>query len=178
VQTRRRALRVTIKPPIAAQAAGESAYVVDASLNGIRLSHSAVLGEGPPCAISLAWHGTQIEFVAEHRWTHVHGDQYQSGFEIRTIDPTSNAALHQLIDEYVRRMPLYERHELVHGVWQKTTTTDSWQPKSGFTVASTESPHTVAFFRAGYSAGDAKMRERIRKLAELSITHPERLYDM
>jgi len=75
-------------------------------------------------------------------------------------------------------MPLFERHELVHGVWQKTMTTDSWQPPLGFTVASTESPHTVAFFRAGYSAGDAKMRERIRKLAELSIAHPERLYDM
>jgi len=152
--------------------------VVDASLSGVRLSHSAPLEDGPPCAISLDWHGTPIEFVAVNRWTHVHGDQYQSGFEIRTIDPASNVALHRLIDEYVRRMPLFERHELVHGVWQKTMTTDSWQPQLGFTVASTESPHTVAFFRAGYSAGDAKMRERIRKLAELSIAHPERLYDM
>ncbi len=152
--------------------------MVDASLNGIRLSHSTLLGEGPPYAISLVWNGTPIEFVAEHRWTHVQGDQYQSGFEIRTIDPASNVALHRLIDEYLRQMPLYECHELIHGVWRKTTTTDSWQPQLGFTVPSTESSHTVAFFRAAYSKGDAKMRERIRNLAELSITHPERRYEM
>jgi hypothetical protein len=75
-------------------------------------------------------------------------------------------------------MPLFQRHELVHGVWRTTNTTDSWQPNVGFTVSARESPHAVAFFRSAYSAGDAKMRARIRKLAELSIAHPERLYEM
>jgi hypothetical protein len=87
-------------------------------------------------------------------------------------------ALLSLINECAARMPLYERHELVHGVWRTTPTTDSWQPQIGFTVSAAESPHSVAFFRTAYSTGDAKMRERIRKLAELSIAHPERQYDM
>jgi hypothetical protein len=73
-------------------------------------------------------------------------------------------------------MPVYERHEIVHGVWRTTRTTDGWQPDVGFTVRSTESPHAVAFFRASYSRGDAKMRQRIRNLAASSIAHPERLY--
>ncbi|HYS54448.1 MAG TPA: PilZ domain-containing protein [Thermoanaerobaculia bacterium] len=178
METRRRTQRVTVKPPIAARAAGAPVYVVDASVSGVRLSHSTLLAEPAPCAISLDFHGTSIEFTADLRWTHPEGDRYQSGFEIQTIDSASNVALRKLIDECIERMPRFDRHELVHGVWRTTTTTESWQPQSGFTVASTESPHTVAFLRAAYSVGDRKMRERIRKLGELSITHPERRFDM
>ena len=165
-------------PPIPANAAGAAAKVVDASLNGVRLSLPVRLAERTPCAISLEWHGTPIEFVAELRWTQPRGDHYESGFEIQRIDPESNIALHRFVDECIERMPHYQRHELVHGVWQTTKTTESRQPEHGFTVVATESPHAVAFFRAAYSSGDAKMRARIRKLAELSIEHPERLFDM
>jgi hypothetical protein len=56
-------------------------------------------------------------------------------------------------------------------------TTDSRQPESGFTVSWNESVHTIDFFRAAYMAGDRRMRERIRKLAEMSVEHPERHYD-
>jgi hypothetical protein len=152
--------------------------VLDASLSGIRLSHSAHLAQQKKCAISLEWRGTPIEFVAELRWTHEQHGEYQSGFEIQTIDPAAGNALRGLISECAARMPRYQRHELVHGVWRTMPTTDSWQPPVGFTVSATESPHAVASFRTAYSAGDAKMRERIRRLAELSIAHPERLYDM
>jgi PilZ domain-containing protein len=178
VQTRRRSQRVTIRPPILANAAGASAQVVDASLSGVRLSHSAQLAQQKQCAISLEWQGKAIEFVAELRWTHEQRGEYQSGFEIQTIDPAAGDALRGLIDECAARMPLYQRHELVHGVWRTTNTTDSWQPVVGFTVAASESPHAVASFRTAYSTGDARMRERIRRLAELSIAHPERRYDM
>ena len=119
-----------------------------------------------------------IEFIAEQRWTHEQRGGYESGFEIQTIDPAASKALRGLIDECAAWMPLFERHELAHGVWRTTPTTDSWQPKVGFTVRATESPHAIAFFRTAYSTGDAKMRERILKLAELSITHPERRYEM
>ena len=178
MQTRRRSQRVTVKPPIAAHAAGERAQVVDASLIGVRLSHSAHLAQQKSWAISVDWHGTPIKFVAELRWTNQQSGEFESGFEIQTIEPAASDALRGLIDECAARMPLYQRHELVHGVWRTTNTTDSWQPHVGFTVAVKESPHSVAFFRSAYSAGDAKMRERIRKLAELSIAHPERQYEM
>jgi hypothetical protein len=167
-----------VQPPIVAHAAGERAQVMDASLTGVRLSHSSTLPQQKRWTISLEWHGTPIEFVADLRWTSEQRGGYQSGFEIQTIDPAATAALRRLIDECAARMRRYERHEFVHGVWRTTPTTDSWQPPVGFTVAAAESPHTVAFFRAAYSTGDAKMRERIRKLAELSVAHPERLYDM
>jgi hypothetical protein len=162
-----------------AQAAGERAQLLDASLSGIRLSHCAPqLAQQKNWAIALDWHGTPIEFVAELRWTHQQRGEYQSGFEIQAIAPAASEALRGLIDECAALMPLYERHELVHGVWRTTTTTDSWPPDVGFTVSARESPHAVAFFRTAYSTGDAKMRERIRKLAELSIAHPERQYEM
>ena len=95
-----------VQPPIAARAAGAPVYIVDASLNGVRLSHSALLAERTSCAISLEWHGTSIEFI-ELRWTNLQGEPFQSGFEIQAIDPASNAALHGLINECVGRMPLY-----------------------------------------------------------------------
>jgi hypothetical protein len=177
VHTRRRSQRVTVQPPIPAQAAGESAQVVDASLRGVRLSHSGRLAQQKHWTISLDWGGRPIEFVAELRWTHEERGEYQSGFEIQTIDPAAGDALRGLISECAARMPRYQRHELVHGVWRTMPTTDSWQPPVGFTVSATESPHAVASFRTAYSTGDARMRERIRRLAELSIEHPERRYD-
>jgi PilZ domain len=177
VEARRRAQRVTLLQPIAARAGNERAFVVDASINGVRLSHATPLPERKPFAISLDWHGTHIEFIAELRWTNPKAGEYQSGFEIQSIDASSNIALRSLIEASAEQTPLYQCHELVYGVWKKRTTTDPKQPESGFTVALTESVHTVDFMRAAYAAGDRKMRERIRKLAELSIAHPERRYD-
>ena len=152
--------------------------MLDASLTGIRLSHTGQLTQQKRCAISLDWHGTPIEFIAEVRWTKQQKGEYESGFEIQTIEPGAVSALQALVNECAAKMPLYQRHELVHGVWRATTTTDAWQPEVGFTVSAAESPHAVAFFRSAYSAGDAKLRARIRHLAKLSIDHPERRYDM
>ena len=175
VETRRRTQRFTLLQPVAARANAERALVVDVSINGVRLRHSGLIPKQAPCTITLEWHGIKIEFVAEPRWTTFQGEEYQSGFEIRSIDPTSAVALRRLIETSVE--PLYECHELMHGVWRKRMTTDSRQPESGFTVSWTESVHTIDFFRAAYMAGDRSMRERIRKLAELSVAHPERHYD-
>jgi hypothetical protein len=175
VETRRRTQRVTLLQPLAARAGNERAIVVDVSMSGVRLSHPTLLPERKPCAISLEWQGVQIEFVAEPRWTKSQAGEYQSGLEIQAIDAASSGKLRRLIESSVA--PLYECHELIHGVWRKKPTTDSRQPLSGFTVAASESVHTVDFLRAAYTAGDRAMRERIRKIAELSIAHPERHYD-
>ncbi len=178
MESRRRTQRVTLPQPITAFADDEGAYVIDASVNGVRLAHAAPFAERKPCTISLDWFGTSIEFVAELRWTNRRGAEYQSGFEIQDIDAESKRALGRLVEAYAGPRQLYHRHELQHGVWRKTATTDSRQPESGFTVASTESQHVVDSLRAGYSRGDPKLRERIRKIAELSIAHPERHQDM
>jgi len=175
METRRRTQRVTLLQPLAARAGNERAHVVDVSVNGLRITHPAAFPEQKPFTISLVWQGTLIQFTAEPRWTRAESGEYQSGLEIRTIDPESSAALRRLIEGNVE--PLYECHELIHGVWRRKPTTDSRQPQSGFTVLASESPHTVDFFRVGYARGNHLMRERIRRLAQLSIEHPERHYD-
>src|SRR5438094_152723 len=83
------------------------------------------------------------EVVAERRWANMQAGAYQSGFEITSIDATSAAALRRLIETSVE--PIYECHEVVHGVWRKKMTTDPRQPESGFTVSWTESVHTIDF---------------------------------
>jgi hypothetical protein len=175
VETRRRTQRFTLLQPIAAHALTQRAVAVDVSLSGVRLRHANLINWTTSCAISLEWHGLRIDFVAEPRWTRLQGSEYQTGFEIISIDATSAAALRRLIETSVE--PIYECHELVHGVWRKRMTVDPRQPDAGFTVSWTESVHTIDFFRAAYMSGDRRLRERIRKLAELSVSHPERHYD-
>jgi len=175
METRRRTQRVTLLQPLAARAGNERAYVVDVSVNGVRLSHPTLLPERRPCAISLEWEGKHIEFIAEARWTKAQAGDYQSGLEIQAIDAASSQALRRLIEASAE--PIYECHELIHGVWRKKPTTDTRQPQSGFTVSMAESPHTVDFFRVAYARGNHEMRARIRRLAQLSIEHPERHYD-
>ncbi len=201
MERHRRIERVTLLQPVPAVVNGEHVYVVDASTGGVRLSHSSLFPQGAKCEVAFAWEGKPIEFVAQQRWTKLQRgslkSRYHSGFEIASIDNTSNVALHTLIESYVARAldeqkanakgippiatssaqgesaPLYVRHELMQGVWRKITTPDSHQPQMGFTVASTESIHQVDLLRAAYAVADPSMREMIRKLAELSIEHPE-----
>ena len=135
METRRRTQRFTLLQPVAARAGTQRARVVDVSINGIRLSHPDSLPDS--CAIALDWPGTTIEFVAERRWMRLIAGEYHCGFEIQSIDDASIARLRRLIEE--SNEPLYERHELVHGVWRKTPTNDPRQPESGFTVRASES---------------------------------------
>ena len=144
-----------------------------------RRSNSPLISDGPIRAVIIEQHDPLVQALVVFHAVQQrvrHGARVGGHEDRRTRH--IRAPERRTLDECIERMPHYERHELVHGVWRTTMTTDSWQPDAGFTVASTESPHTVAFFHAAYSAGDARMRERIRKLAELSITHPERRYDM
>jgi hypothetical protein len=116
-----------------------------------------------------------IEFVMERRWTREERDGYQSGYGFVDRCPLS-AAWRVLIDACAARMPAFDRHEIVHGVWRDA---DDRRMAAGVgAVRTNESPHAVSFFRAAYLSGDAKMRQRIRNLAALSISHPERLYEI
>ena len=197
----RRIERVTLQQPVPAVVDGEHVFVVDASTRGIRLMHSSLFPRGAKCDVAFVWNGRPIEFTAQQRWTKLQrgssNSGYQSGFEIAAIDTSSNAALRTLIESYVTRaleeqkanangistlearstenakIELYIRHELVHGVWRKNFSTDSRQPPTGFTVRTTESAHQVDLLRAAYMVGDPKMRDTIRRIAELSIAFPD-----
>jgi hypothetical protein len=195
----RRIARVSLPNPIAAMACGKSVHIVDASVRGVRLWHSTLFSEQRECPIAFEWEGKQVEFVAQLRWTKLQRGRnlYQSGLEIDHIDPLSRRALHSLVESYVRlalddqkanaralppperkaapvtRTNLYARYELLHGIWQKSTTEDPRQPNSGFTVPANESPRHIDLLRAAYSAADPSLREMIRRLAELSILNPD-----
>ncbi|HEY8131338.1 MAG TPA: PilZ domain-containing protein [Thermoanaerobaculia bacterium] len=171
----RRTERVTLQQPVPAVVNGEVVHVVDASMQGVRLSHSNLIPQGAKCEVAFEWDGKPIHFVGLQRWTKPHAGAatsgYQSGFEIASIDSGSNAALYTLVQS--AKETLYVRHELVHGVWRKNFTTDTRQPITGFTVRKTESAHQVDLLRAAYMVGDLKMRDTIRRIAELSIAFPD-----
>lgn len=198
----RRIQRVTLQHPLRAVAGGERAYVVDASVRGVRLTHSGLFSQGIKCNVTFEWNGQPIEFVGRIRWTKaqrggtapVARNTYQSGFEIDFIKSTSASALQALVQKCVERAldeqkanvkgippeaasslqvtPSKDcvRHELIHGVWRKTITTDRRQPESGFTVSADEPRHQVEMLRAAFEAADTSLRQTIQKLAELSIS--------
>ena len=197
--TRQRKIgRVTLQRPVPAVADGETAYVVDASVRGVRLSHQGFFSQGTRHDVEFEWDGQPIRFVGEIRWTRANressrGGVYQSGIEIANIRRDYEKALRGLIQHCVERAldeqkanahgvpplsprstkteqsQLYTRHEFVHGVWRKMTTPDSQQPHSGFTVPSNESRTQVEMMRAAYEVADLSMRQVIRRLAQISI---------
>jgi hypothetical protein len=197
--TRQRKIeRVRLRQPVPAVADGERAYVVDASVRGVRLSHKGLFSQGTKHDVEFEWDGKPIRFVGEIRWTRAdressRGGVYQSGIAIADIRTDSEQALRGLVEHCVERAldaqkanargvpPLaasftrsersqfYTRHEFVHGVWRKMTTSDGWQPQSGFTVPTTESRTQVEMLRAAYEVADDSMRHVIRQLAQLSI---------
>jgi hypothetical protein len=200
--------RVRFQRPVPAVADGETAYVVDASMRGVRLSHQGFFSQGTKHDVEFEWDGHPIRFVGEIRWTRAdrepsRGGVYQSGIEIANIRTDYAKALRGLVEHCVERaldeqkanahgvpspmaarvtqsdQALYTRHEFVHGVWRKMTSSDSRQPLSGFTVPSSESRTQVEMLRAAYEVADASMRQVIRRLAQISIDEnapPSRRY--
>ena len=160
-----------------ARANGMLSSLINASMGGVRLAHTKPFLNRRPCAINVEWQGRVIRFLADPRWTNPIGDGFESGFEITKIDAQSKESLRKLVETTLPVVPRYDRHELLHGVWISTQTADPTQPPSGFTVVADESQHTIDFFRAAFSRGNRELRDRIQKLAELSIKHPERRYD-
>jgi hypothetical protein len=196
--TRQRKIeRVRLQRPVPAVADGETAYVVDASVNGVRLSHKGFFSQGTKHDVEFEWDGQPIRFVGEIRWTRAERVSsrgvYQSGIKIANIRTDSEKALRGLVEHCVERAldeqkanargvpaaapsftpadqgQLYTRNEFVHGVWRKMTTSDARQPDSGFTVPATESRTQVEMLRSAYEVADVSMRQLIRRLADISI---------
>ena len=195
----RRVGRVRLLQPVPAVADGERAYVVDASLRGVRLSHTNLFLQETQCGVTFEWNGKPIELVGKIRWTKAqripsNKNIYYSGFEIEAVRTDAASALRSLVEECVERaldeqkanvngIPpvaaslmqgatsiLYGRHELIDGVWRKIMTSDARQPLSGFTVSASESRHQVELLKKTYEAADPALRETIRKLAEISVS--------
>ncbi len=199
----RRIQRVTLLQPVPGTAGGERVQVVDASTRGVRLTHRSLFPQGVKCDVAFQWDGAPIEFVGQVRWTKLQRSAgtpvYQSGFEIAAIDGRSRRTLRGLIESCVERAldeqkanahgipplavasvpsgqaTLFVRHEFVNGVWLKTTTSDSRQPPSGFTISADESRAQAQMLRSAYEVADYSMRQTIRRLAELSISNPDRI---
>jgi hypothetical protein len=199
--TRQREIsRITLRQPIVATACGERVRIVDASIRGVRVAHSHLLNDRDRCPIAFDWNGREIEFVGRVRWTKLQrsgaAQSYQSGLEIAAIDQRSTAGLRNMIESHVtraldeqkanargaeppvetlpvKRTSLFTRHELVNGIWLKTTTSDPKQPPAGFTVPVDERPDQIELLRAAYVAADVSMRGVIRRFAELSIADPD-----
>ena len=198
----RHTARVTLHDPIPASACGETVRVVDASVHGVRVAHEHLLTDRDRCPIAFDWNGRPITFVGRVRWTKLQRDGaspwYQSGLEISSIDDRSTTALRKLVEMQVERaleeqranahgvfsekaertqpIPrprLYVRHELVDGIWRKSSTNEPRQPSSGFTVPVDEKPDQVDLLRLAYAAADPSMRSMIRRFAELSIADPD-----
>ena len=86
--TRQRKIgRVTLQQPVPAVADGEPAYVVDASVHGVRLTHKGFFSQGTRHDVEFEWEGHPIRFTGEIRWTRAdreasRGGLYQSGIAI------------------------------------------------------------------------------------------------
>jgi len=181
--------RVTLLRPVPAKAGGERAYVVDASMAGIRISHAGWLPQDEQCGITFEWDRRTIELVGQIRWTRTqrapsYGNVYLSGFEITDVHFDSLAALRDLIESYVSRAldepaasqvasekpNLFARHDWIDGAWSSTMTSDPSQARTGFTVPSEESRQQVVMLRSAYEVADEGLRDLIRRLASMSIT--------
>jgi hypothetical protein len=107
----RRFMRVNLLQPVVGVAGEESIYILDASLQGVRVSHRSLFTPRADCNIGFEWDGAPIELVGTVRWTKLQrlGSAayaktiYQSGLEIATIGPEAQMALRSLIEVHVER---------------------------------------------------------------------------
>jgi hypothetical protein len=122
---------------------------------------------------------------------------YHSGLLILSKDALADATLREIIEAAVTRA-LDEQKANANGIpaiaaqsfqtgksdelircelgpkgWVQTRTTDSSQPKHGFTVSGDEHPSKIEMLCRAYEAGDADGRKLIRTFASLSISRAE-----
>ena len=65
------------------------------------------------------------------------------------------------------------RHEYRAGSWRESKTTESKQPRGGFTLAADTTLDELTMLRTAYEAGDEPSRTMIRDLAAVSISVPD-----
>jgi len=107
----RRVLRVSLPEPLAGVAGEEGVYVLDASLQGVRISHRTLFSPLTDLPISFQWDGKEIEVFGSIRWTKLQRlgsaafarSIYQSGVEISSMKQDTEGALRGLVEYHVER---------------------------------------------------------------------------
>jgi hypothetical protein len=103
---------VKLPQPLAGRAANARIFLVDASVEGLRVAHQGTLpAVGNPCRIELAWEGQPIvlDCVVIHnslfRLAKAAGEKsiYHAGLRITEANAESRAALKQLVADCVAR---------------------------------------------------------------------------
>lgn len=124
---------------------------------------------------------------------------YRSGMAFRQYRGSSDALLHEMITGLVERalderkanargipptaassvmrgrIRGYLRLRLVHGVWQRVASGDAMQAPDGFTVSIDEDADHVKLLCDTYEKLGEIDRQLVRKMAALSVAHPEGL---
>lgn len=124
---------------------------------------------------------------------------YRTGLTFRQHRGSSDAVLHEMITGLVERalderkanargipptaassvvsgrVRGYLRLRLIHGVWQRVATGDAMQSPDGFTVSIDENADHIKLLCDTYEKLPEIDRQLVRKMAALSISHPEGL---
>ena len=109
---RRKVSRVKLPQPLAGRVGSAKVFLVDASVEGLRIAHQGTLpAPGNPCRIELAWEGHPIVLDCEvvhnslFRLAKAAGEKsiYHAGVRIAEADAESRKALKQLVADCVAR---------------------------------------------------------------------------
>ena len=111
-EERRKVSRVKLAQPLGGRAANSRVFLVDASVEGIRVAHQGTLPPvWHPCQVAFDWHGHTISLECEvvhnaiFRLAKTHGEKsiYHAGLRITDASDESRKLLKQLIAEVVAR---------------------------------------------------------------------------
>lgn len=109
---RRRVQRVRLTQPLRATIDGTRAFLVDVSLQGLRVLHQDEIGSvAAPCLVRAEWDGSPLELhcsivrTALHRSADSAGTRatYHSGLTITRASGISGVTLRRLIEHHVER---------------------------------------------------------------------------
>ena len=192
----RRVARVFPTRPLSAVVAGHRVFVVDLSLQGLRVTHDFPVGAvGDPVAVSLGdENGPDLDLACVVVWTSPllltqDGDSVaQSGLRITSGATAIRPLVQRLVQEEIARLQANAqgiprsrqsgvhrlpaelvRHDLTRQGWTTVRTVDPRQPDNGFTIASNVTPSEVQQLRETFFRGGEDDRQLIRTLAQLSI---------
>lgn len=111
-EERRKVSRVKLTRPLAGRIGTARIYLVDASVEGIRIAHqAAVPAVGQACHVSFEWEGQPIELdcevihnsLAKLAKTSNEKSIYHAGLRVKNATGDSRAALRQLVIDCVAR---------------------------------------------------------------------------
>ena len=111
-EERRKVSRVKLPQPLGGRAGNSRLFLVDASVEGIRVAHQGTLPKvGQTCQIAFDWHGHTIDLECQvihnaiFKLAKADGEKslYHAGLKITNASDESRKTLKQLISEVVAR---------------------------------------------------------------------------